>query len=350
MTRSSIKANQLPAFKAWVSTLKAEIKSAQIKSACAVNRGLLELYWNLGAQITEKEKNAHRGDGFLKKLSDELMAEFKGMKGFSHRNLKYIKQWYLFYHIAFEKRQQLVAQLADCFYQIPWGHHLYIMSKCGGDVDKACFYIVKTCENHWSRSVLLNFLDTDLYQREGKALTNFSANLLEPQRDLAKQILKDPYNFDFLCMRENYMEKELEDALAGNITRFLLELGRGFAFIGRQEPLNVGSSTLYADLLFYNIELRCYMVIELKTTVFEPSFIGQLSTYVTAVNHVKRKESNNPTIGLLICKDKDNVVAQYTLEGSNLPLGISEYELSKLLPEDYKTTLPSIEDIEAELK
>lgn len=226
---------------------------------------------------------------------------------------------------------------------------MYIISKCGKDVQKCLFFIHKTYENGWSRAVLLNFLDTNLYEREGKAITNFTAQLPQPQSELAQQTLKDPYNFDFLCLRENYVERDLEDALVNNITRFLLELGNGFAFMGRQVPLEVGETTLYADLLFYNINLHCYVVVELKTESFQPGFVGQLGTYVTAVNHLRKREEDNPTIGLLICKNKDNVVAQYALEGTTLPLGISEYELSKLIPENYKTTLPSIADIENEL-
>jgi predicted nuclease of restriction endonuclease-like (RecB) superfamily len=336
-------------FNSWMAQVKDAVRRAQIKTFISVNSGLLHLYWSLGEDIVSREKDFQWGDSFLKKMSEELMAEFPDMKGFSHRNLKYIKQWYSFYNQANTIGQQAVAQIGeDVFYSVPWGHHLYILSKCK-DVGKACFYLSKVVENNWSRAVLLNFLDTNLYEREGKSINNFSRQLDPPRGDLAQQTLKDPYNFDFLCLREHYMEKDLENGLVSNITRFLLELGNGFAFVGRQVPLSVGKSTLYPDLLFYNINLRCYVVIELKIVPFDSAFIGQLGTYVTAVNHLMKKEGDNDTIGLLICKNKDDVVAQYALENVHLPLGVSEYELSKLIPENYKSSLPSIEDIENEL-
>lgn len=344
-----IKGEELKQFNEWVHDIKTEIRQAQLKTAVTVNSGLLHLYWNLGKEITIRQKNYSWGEGFLKKLSDELLREFPNMKGFSYRNFKYIRQWYLFYNQDDIIGQQAVAQLEKVFFYVPWGHHLFIISKCK-DVQEAVFYLQKVVENNWSRAVLLNFMDTDLYERQGKAITNFSTQLSLPQGELAQQTLKDPYNFDFLCLREHYEEKDMEEALVKNITNFLLELGNGFAFIGRQVPLNVGKSTLYADLLFYNINLRCYVVIELKVVPFEPGFVGQLGTYVTAVNHLKKKDGDGKTIGLLICKNKDDVVAQYALEGVHLPLGISEYELSKLMPENYKSTMPSIDDIEKELK
>lgn len=235
------------------------------------------------------------------------------------------------------------------FFSIPWGHHLYIISQCK-EVDKALFYLNETVENGWSRAVLLNFLDTNLYERQGKAVNNFSRLLPKPQSDLALQTLKDPYNFDFLTITKDFQELELEKVLTQNITRFLLELGKGFAFVGRQMPLEVGDETIYPDLLFYHLGLRCYCVIELKVQKFKPEFIGQLGTYISAVNHLKCKPGDNPTIGLLICKTKNQVMAQYALESTNQPIGISEYELSKLIPEDIKSQLPSIEEIEEQVK
>lgn len=241
---------------------------------------------------------------------------------------------------------QVVGKLCS----IPWGHHRYIMDKCKNDVEKALFYVEKTLENNWSRAVLLNWLSTDLYERQGKALTNFGSVLPEPQDDLAQEITKDPYNFDFLTMREGYNEKELKDALENNILKFLLELGTGFAFVGREYRLMIGNTEKFIDLLFYNISLHCYVVIEVKVDKFESENIGQLGTYVAATNHILKTESDNPTIGLLICKEKDNVLAQYALESSSQPIGISEYELSKLYPADFKGSLPSIEEIEQQLK
>ena len=360
-------------FKSWVSQLKQDIRSAQIRAAIKVNTELLRLYWRMGADICEKQKSASWGDGWLKELSRELMTEFPDMKGFSHRNLQYIRQWYLFYNqentivqqavaqledvnvqqavakLDDDMRQQTVAQISeDVFFSVPWGHHLYIISQCK-DVDRAVFYLKQTVENGWSRAVLLNYLDTNLYERQGKAVNNFNRLLANPQSELAAQTLKDPYNFDFLTLDGEYRERELEQALTHNVTRFLLELGTGFAFVGSQVPLQVGEDTVYPDLLFYHLELRCYVVVELKVTKFKGEHLGQLGVYVSAVNHIKKKPTDNPTIGLLICKTKNNVMAQYALESTNQPIGISEYQLSKLMPEHIQSQLPTIEDIEATL-
>lgn len=360
-------------FKSWVSQLKQDIRSAQIRAAIKVNTELLRLYWRMGADICEKQKSASWGDGWLKELSRELMTEFPDMKGFSHRNLQYIRQWYLFYNqentivqqavaqledvnvqqavakLDDDMRQQTVAQISeDVFFSVPWGHHLYIISQCK-DVSRAVFYLKKTVENGWSRAVLLNYLDTNLYERQGKAVNNFNRLLANPQSELAAQTLKDPYNFDFLTLDGEYRERELEQALTHNVTRFLLELGTGFAFVGSQVSLQVGEDTVYPDLLFYHLELRCYVVVELKVTKFKGEHLGQLGVYVSAVNHIKKKPTDNPTIGLLICKTKNNVMAQYALESTNQPIGISEYQLSKLMPEHIQNQLPTIEDIEATL-
>ena len=360
-------------FKSWVSQLKQDIRSAQIKAAIKVNTELLRLYWRMGADICEKQKSASWGDGWLKELSRELMTEFPDMKGFSHRNLQYIRQWYLFYNqentivqqvvaqledvnvqqpvakLDDDMRQQPVAQISeDVFFSVPWGDHLYIISQCK-DVSRAVFYLQKTVENGWSRAALLNYLDTNLYERQGKAVNNFNRLLANPQSELAAQTLKDPYNFDFLTLDGEYRERELEHALTHNVTRFLLELGTGFAFVGSQVPLQVGEDTVYPDLLFYHLELRCYVVVELKVTKFKGEHLGQLGVYVSAVNHIKKKPTDNPTIGLLICKTKNNVMAQYALESTNQPIGISEYQLSKLMPEHIQSQLPTIEDMEATL-
>ena len=336
-------------FKSWVSQLKKDIRSAQVKAAIKVNTELLRLYWRMGSDICEKQKSATWGDGWLKELSRELMAEFPDMKGFSHRNLKYIRQWYEFYNQQLIFGQQPVAQISeDVFFSVPWGHHLYIISQCK-DVDRAVFYLQKTVETCLSRAVLLNFLDANLYERQGKAVNNFTRLLANPQSELAAQTLKDPYNFDFLTLDGEYRERELEQGLTQNVTRFLLELGTGFAFVGSQIPLQVGDDTVYPDLLFYHLELRCYVVVELKVTKFKAEHLGQLGMYVSAINHIKKKPTDNPTIGLLICKTKNNVMAQYALEATNQPIGISEYQLSKLMSEDIQSQLPTIEDIEATL-
>ena len=212
------------------------------------------------------------------------------------------------------------------------------------------FFIRKTREQNWSRAVLLNFIDTDLYERSGKAISNFTATLPEPQSDLAREITKDPYNFNFLTLDKKFNEKDLKDALISNVSKFLIEMGKGFAYMGREYRLAVGETEQFLDLLFYNAIAHCYVVVEVKTTKFEASFLGQLSAYVSCVNHLLKRDGDNPTIGLLICKSKDDVFAQYALEGYNQPLGISGFEGVNLLPENYKHSLPSIEDIENELK
>ncbi len=222
------------------------------------------------------------------------------------------------------------------------------MTKCRS-VNEALFYVDKTIEHGWSRAMLINHLDTDLYSAQGRAITNFGTKLPAPMSDLAQQTLKDPYIFDFLTMREEYNERELEEALTENITKFLLELGSGFAFVGRQVRLEVSDKEFFIDLLFYHLRLRSYVVIELKVTEFKPEYLGQLGFYVTAVNKQMKSDVDNPTIGLIICKTKDKVVAEYALEGTNQPLGISQYDLAKVMPDELKGTLPSIEEIEKEL-
>lgn len=217
-------------------------------------------------------------------------------------------------------------------------------------VTEALFYVQKTLEQGWSRNMLTNYMDAGLFETEGKSISNFKNTLPALQSDLAQQTLKDPYNFDFLTLRNGYVERELEDALTENITKFLIELGNGFAYVGRQVRLEVGGDEFFIDLLFYHLKLRSYVVIELKTGDFQPEYIGKLGFYVSAVNHEMKHPQDNPTIGLLICKSKNNIVAQYTLDTANLPIGISEYELSKLYLKDFKSSLPSIEEIENELK
>ncbi|MDR0368149.1 MAG: PDDEXK nuclease domain-containing protein [Bacteroidales bacterium] len=234
-------------------------------------------------------------------------------------------------------------------FQIPWGHHREIITKCKS-IKEALFYVRKTIDNGWSRAILINFLKADLYAAQGKSLNNFSRLLPEVQSDLAREIIKDPYNFDFLSLTENYKERELEDALTDNITRFLLELGQGFAYLGRQVPVKIGEKERFIDLLFYHTELHCYVVVELKTGDFEAEYAGKLGLYISAINHQRKRDLDNPTIGLIICATKDNVEVQYSLEFINQPIGISEYQLSKFLPDNYKSVLPSINEIENQLK
>lgn len=335
-------------YKNWLQTLKGKIQQSQIKAAIQVNSELLRLYWQIGKAIAEKQAKAKWGDGFLQTLSADLCKEFPTMKGFSYRNLKSIRQWYLFYNQEFLIRKQLVSQLEASLFSIPWGHHIMIMQRCKS-IQEALFYVHKTIENHWSRSVLEHQIALNLYARQGKAITNFQQQLPTTASDLAQELTKDPYVFDFLSMTEGYTEKELQQYLEDHMTKFLLELGKGFCFYGKQVHINVGGDDFYIDLLFYNAHLHCYVVVELKTTKFKPEHIGQLKFYVTAVNKQLRTEGDNPTIGLLICKDKNDIVAEYTLEEIHNPIGVSSYKLFDELSKGFQSSLPSIEEIEKQL-
>lgn len=384
-----------PDYKNWIFELKQKIQQSQIKAAIKVNSALLELYWEMGKEIAKRNIENTYGSGFFKQLSKDLMIEFPNMKGFSESNLKFIKRFYLFYNQELTIRQQLanefkkiqdhsnfhqvggelkidenstfqqvagkfrnnensirhqaVADFPQKLFLIPWFHHVEIFTKCK-NVEEAFFYVNKTIENGWSRSVLLNMISGNLYQSQGKAITNFSKTLPDYQSDLIKETLKDPYNFDFLQITANFKEKELENALIDNIQNFLIELGSGFAFVGKQVELKVGSQSFFIDLLFYHIKLKRYVVIELKSGNFEPEHAGKLNFYVTAVDKQFRDENDNATVGLIICKTKDDIIAEYSLTDLHKPLGISSYELRKILPENFKSSLPSIEEIENELK
>lgn len=304
----------------------------------------------MGRDIVSRQKDSKWGEAFISKISKDLQSAFPGISGFSVENLKHIRYWYNFYSSdELEKNspaQFIVRQ--NMIKNIPWGHNQRIMYKCA-NIEKAMFYIQKTMDNGWSRSVLVHQIESGLYERQGKAISNFQVKLPAIQSDLAEQTLKDPYNFDFLTLREDYDERELEDALVNQITQFLLELETGFSYVGRQIKITVGNSDFYIDLLFYHIKLHCYVVVELKTEKFKPEFAGKLNFYVTAINKDLKSEQDAPTIGILICKDKDNVVAEYSLENISQPIGITEYELTRILRKELQSSLPSIQEIEYEL-
>lgn len=337
-------------YKAWIANIKDKIKHSQMKAAVKVNYELLDLYWDIGRDIVAKQKNAKWGDAFLTTMSRDLKRTFPDMSGFSIQNLKSIRYWHRFYNTD-ENGLQAVSQMElveKMVKSIPWGHNQRIMYKCKS-IAEALFYVQKTMDNGWSRTVLEHQIEGGLYSRQGKAITNFQLKLPEPQSDLAEQTLKNPYNFDFLTLREEYNEKELEDALVNQITQFLLELGTGFSYLGRQVHLRVGQSDFYLDLLFYHVRLHCYVVVELKTEKFKPEFAGKLNFYVTAVNKMMKMAQDSPTIGILICKDKDDVVAEYALDDISQPIGITVYELTKVLRGEFKSSLPTVEEIEMEL-
>ncbi|RWX46049.1 putative nuclease of restriction endonuclease-like (RecB) superfamily, DUF1016 family [Candidatus Electrothrix aarhusensis] len=338
-------------YRDWLKDIKQRVRQAQVKAAVQVNTALLTFYWELGADIVERQKTAKWGSGFLKQLSTDLMVEFPDMKGFSHNNLQYIKRWFSFYSgqvvncgtACSTIGQQAVAKLV----QVPWGHNLVIISKCK-DVTEALYYVNKTIEHNWSRNVLTHQMESGLYQREGKAVTNFIETLPAPQSDLAQQLIKDPYTFDFLTLTDDYNERELEKVLTDHITTFLLELGAGFAYVGRQKRLHVGERDFFLDLLFYHTKLHCYVVIELKTGEFEPEYAGKLNFYLKAVDEQLRSERDEPTIGILLCKSRDKVVVEYALSDIQKPMGVSEYQLTRALPENLKPSLPTIEELETE--
>ena len=332
-------------YKNWLRTLKQKVRSAQLKAAVQVNSTLLAFYWDLGEDIVRRQAQSRWGDGFLKQLSRDMMAEFPDIKGFSRRNLELVRQWYLFWNRSPNIAKQAVSQLI----RIPWGHNLAISRKCQTGKE-ALYYVRNVIEQGWSRSVLAHQIESGLWQRDGQAVSNFAATLPAVQSDLAQQALKDPYEFDFLALTDRYSEKELEHKLTDHITQFLLELGAGFAYLGKQVKLEVGTRDFYIDLLFYHTRLYCHVVIELKTVDFEPEHAGKLNFYIKAVDEQLRQERDAPTIGLLLCRSKDKLVAEYSLSGMGQPMGVSEYELTQALPDDLQSQLPSIEDIEKGLE
>ena len=343
------------AYREWLTELSRSYRSSQIRAAVKVNEELLRFYWKLGHDIVERLPENKRGSSFFERLSTDLQQILPEIHSLSPRNLRYIKKFYLVYNKIIKNVPQLVANNTGSYiaaiehdiFQVPWGHHRYIIDKCYHEPEKALFFVQKTVENGWSRAMLLNFLDTDLYSRQGKAITNFTKTLPEATSELAQQLTKDPYQFDFLTISEQYQEKELKDALVDNITKLLLELGTGFAFMGREYRMLAGKKEVFADLLFYNTHLHCYVVAEVKVGDFEAAHLGQLSAYVSIADATMKRAGDNQTIGLLICKNKDNVFAQYALDGYRQPLGISGYDLSSA---QITNALPSIAEIEQRLR
>lgn len=356
-------------YKEWILDLSQRYHRSQIKAAVKVNREMLKYYWSIGHDIVALKAESRWGDKFLSTLSADMKALVPEAGCFSETNMKYMKYFYELFlppkeispQLVDKSREailpQTVDEIADTLvrtlgvdiFAIPWGHYRYLIDKFKNDQHKALFFVSKIIENGWSRDVLLNFLDTDLYNREGKAITNFHNTLPEPMSDLAIEITKDPYNFAFAGIRGRYNERLLKDALLANITEFLLELGTGFSYVGKEYRLQIGQTENFIDLLFFHITLNCYVVIEVKTGKFSPGDLGQLGTYVVACNHNLKQLHHNPTIGILVCKSKDNLLAQYALESSNQPIGISEYELRRLYPTKVEGKIPTIEELEDKL-
>ncbi|QQR98169.1 MAG: DUF1016 family protein [Sphingobacteriales bacterium] len=325
----------------WFETIKRKIKSAQLKAAVTVNTQLIELYWDLAKDIVNKQQEANWGDNVLEQLSTDLKLSFPDINGFSRRNLYAIRQWYLFYSTVFEFVPQAVAQ-------IPWGHNRLIISKIK-NTKEALFYSNATAENGWSREQLEISIKNKYYQAKGKSITNFQNTLPQLQSQLATETLKNPYNFDFLGLEDDALEREIENAMLQHITQFLLELGKGFAFVGRQYSLTVSDNEYFIDLLFYHLHLRCFVVVELKSGKFKPEYAGKLNFYLSAIDSQLKHEQDNPSIGLILCKHKDKIDAEYSLRDIQKPIGISEYKLTQALPKKFKSQLPTVEQLEIQL-
>ncbi len=323
-----------------INSIKQEIKNAQYRATFQVNADMLLLYYDIGCIIN---KHKFWGNKFIDNLATDIHLAFPKSKGYSVRNLKYMAKFADIY-LDREFVQQVVAQ-------IPWGHNIVLMDKVA-DAKERAWYIKETCVYGWSRNVLVHQIESRLYQRQVEAdkVSNFENRLPSPQSELAIQTMKDPYIFDFIPFREDMVERDLEQALVRDITKLLLELGTGFAFLGNQYHLNVGGDDFYIDLLFYNLELRCYVVIELKTGDFKPEYAGQLNFYLSVVDGILKKDDDNPSIGLLLCKSKNNLVAEYSLKDISKPIGVSEYRVTSTLPDDLRKKLPSVDDIQKRIK
>ncbi|CAG9257195.1 putative nuclease YhcG [Paraburkholderia unamae] len=328
-------------YRHWLLELKQRVERARQRAAASVNRELIKLYWQIGSDILQRQQTQGWGAGVVDQLARDLKAAFPDMRGFSPRNLKYMRALAQAWPDP-EFVQQPAAQL-------PWFHLCTLLDKVKNPVQRD-WYATKALEHGWSRAVLVAQVETDACGRAGNAITNFAERLPPPQSDLAREALKDPYVFDFLALAENAQERDIERELTRHITQFLLELGAGFAFVGRQYRLEVGGDEFFIDLLFYHLKLRCYVVVELKTTPFKPEYAGQLNFYLSAVDAQVKAPEDQPTIGLLLCKEKNRLVAEYALRGVAKPMGVAEYQLMREVPPSLEPGLPTIDQIEAELR
>jgi predicted nuclease of restriction endonuclease-like (RecB) superfamily len=344
--------NALAEYQEWLNAIKQRVAATRLRVALAANSELILFYWELGAQITHKQAQSQWGDKLIAQLSADLQKAFPDLKGFSSSNLKYCQRFFQFYAgsqgIALsETTPALIGQ--QPVDQLPWGHNILIFTKCAS-VAEARFYIEQTVQQGWSRDVLAMQLKSNLFARTGKAVTNFARTLPLPQSDLAQQTLKDPYTFDFMAMTAPFNERDVERQLTQHITQFLLALGKGFAFIGRQYHLAIAGNDYYIDLLFYHVTLKCYVVVELKNRKFIPEYAGKLNFYLSAVDSLLKRDDDQPTIGLLLCRDKNNIEVEFALRDMNKPMGVSEYTLVETLPDNLKGALPTVEEIESDLQ
>ena len=324
----------------FLADMKSRIRAAQLRASVAVNRELVLLYWQIGRDILDRQQRETWGTKVIDRLATDLKHEFPDMKGFSVRNLKYMRR---FAEVWTE--DEFVQQVAA---QLPWFHNCVLLDKVAND-DIRKWYARAAIHHGWSRAVLVHQIESDLHGRQGKAITNFDRALPPPQSDLAQEVTKDPYNFDFLMLGEEAHERDLERGLMEHLRKFLLELGVGFAFVGSQYPLTVGGEEFRIDLLFYHLRLRCYVVIDLKAVSFQPEFAGKMNFYLSAVNSLLRHSDDQPSIGLILCKTKNQVIAEYALEDYSKPIGISEYRLAESLPDKLQGSLPTVEELESEL-
>jgi predicted nuclease of restriction endonuclease-like (RecB) superfamily len=328
-------------YSAWLADVKARVRAAQLRASLAVNHELVALYWSIGRDILDKQKKLGWGAGVVARAAADLRAEFPEMRGFSRANLMYMRAFAKAWPAPGEIVQQPVGRL-------PWGHNLVLLTKLETRSERLA-YAAASLEHGWSRAMLTIHIEQGTVDRAGKALTNFERTLPKPLSDLARESLKDPYRFDFLSLGAEAGERALEDGLVGHISKFLLELGAGFAYVGRQVPIEVDGRDFFLDLLFYHLHLRCFVVVELKAGEFQPEHVGKLNFYLSAVDTQLRREQDAPSIGLLLVKTKSRVFAEYALRDTTKPMGVAEYQLGKALPKKLEASLPSIAQIEAEL-
>lgn len=318
-------------YKQWVVGLKKQIRAVQIKASMSVNEEMLRLYWNIGFDISSKNIDKFYGSNFFENLSRDLKTDFPNVLGFSQTNLKYMKRFYEFYSSP-QIRHKLGDEFESILFSIPWRHHIEIFTR-SKSLDEALFFIQKTRQYGWGRAVLVNMMSTKMFETQGNTINNFALTLPKEDSECAKEVLRDNYKLDFLALNEHYTELELQKQLETHLIQFLTELGKGFAFVGRQVRLEVAGDEFFVDMLFYNLKLRRYIVVELKVVKFQPEFISKLNFYCNAVNHLIKEDIDKDTIGLLICKEKNDLVAQWTVERSTEPIGISTYDISKdILP------------------
>ena len=365
-----------PTYKQWVNDIERRFRSQQIKAVVQVNSCKIEFYWSIGRDICEMNVEQRYGDGVIKTLSQDLRMKIPEVKGLTPGGLYYCKRFYLLYNKVFEIFPQLVEksvpqlgeiltplhsapiegklQLLNIF-AIPWGHHRLLIENFENEPKKALFYAAKTLQNGWSRAVLENMIgdkgkNNGLYERQGNAVNNFPATLMQPTGDLAKELINDPINLSFVKLKEKLSEDNLKQAMVRHVNELLLALGSGFAYMGKEYLLTVAGKEQFSDLLFYNTRIHAYVVVEVKISEFESSYLGQLSGYMSMVNHILKTSIDNPTIGLLICRSKNNMFAQYCLEGYTQPIAVTAYEGIEILPANFNDTLPSIEDLKNEIK